>query len=98
MDVNYFGLLRLAQEFGPAMRREGGRPVERHAGHLLSSIALHYPAHGTFSASKAAVFPLSNACVRDAAGRCGHQLFQARSMTSDQALPRRSLAGSLRKP
>ena len=30
MDVNYFGLLRLAQEFGPAMRRaRRGRPVER---------------------------------------------------------------------
>gem|GEM_PF-22256 len=29
MDVNYFGLLRLAQEFGPAMRARRGWPRER---------------------------------------------------------------------
>jgi len=29
MDVNYFGLLRLAQEFGPAMRRPRARMAWR---------------------------------------------------------------------
>jgi len=64
MDVNYFGLLRLAQGFGPAMR---GRAADGAAGatawvNLLSVYALsNYPPHGTFSASKAAALSLSQA-------------------------------------
>ena len=64
MDVNYFGLLRLAQGFGPAMR---GRAADGAAGatawvNLLSIYALsNFPPHGTFSASKAAALSLSQA-------------------------------------
>ena len=57
MDVNYFGLLRLAQEFGPAMRSRGadGKASAVAWVNLLSIYALaNFPPHGTFSASKAA--------------------------------------------
>jgi NAD(P)-dependent dehydrogenase (short-subunit alcohol dehydrogenase family)/uncharacterized OB-fold protein len=66
MDINYFGLLRLAQEFGPALK---GRSAdgETHAAawvNLLSVYALsNYPPHGTFSASKAAAHSLAQ-CLR----------------------------------
>ena len=66
MDVNYFGLLRLAQEFGPAMRGRGA-DGQSHAVawvNLLSVFALsNFPSHGTFSASKAAAWSLSQ-CLR----------------------------------
>jgi NAD(P)-dependent dehydrogenase (short-subunit alcohol dehydrogenase family) len=62
MDVNYLGLLRLAQAFGPAMRAraaEGAVPATAWV-NLLSIHALSaLPAHGTFSAAKAAAFALS---------------------------------------
>ena len=57
MEVNYFGLLRLAQTFAPAMRaRAADQPTSAVAWvNLLSVFALSsLPAHGTFSASKAA--------------------------------------------
>ena len=66
MDINYFGLLRLAQEFGPALR---GRAADGETGatawvNLLSVYALsNFPPHGTFSASKAAALSLSQ-CLR----------------------------------
>jgi NAD(P)-dependent dehydrogenase (short-subunit alcohol dehydrogenase family)/uncharacterized OB-fold protein len=66
MEVNYFGLLRLAQAFGPALR---GRSADgaTHASawvNVLSIYALaNYPAQGTFSASKAAALSLSQ-CLR----------------------------------
>jgi NAD(P)-dependent dehydrogenase (short-subunit alcohol dehydrogenase family)/uncharacterized OB-fold protein len=66
MDINYFGLLRLAQEIGPAMRSRG---IDGPAGpiawvNLLSIYALsNFPSHGTFSASKAAALSLSQ-CLR----------------------------------
>jgi NAD(P)-dependent dehydrogenase (short-subunit alcohol dehydrogenase family)/uncharacterized OB-fold protein len=66
MDVNYFGLLRLAQEFGPVMRSRGadGQSSATAWVNLLSIYALcNYPEHGTFSASKAAAFSLSQ-CLR----------------------------------
>lgn len=62
MEVNYFGLLRLAQAFGPALK---GRAADgaTHATawvNLLSIFALsNFPAQGTFSASKAAALSLS---------------------------------------
>ena len=62
MDVNYLGLLRVAQAFGPAMRAraaEGTIPATAWV-NLLSITALSaLPSHGTFSASKAAAFALS---------------------------------------
>jgi NAD(P)-dependent dehydrogenase (short-subunit alcohol dehydrogenase family)/uncharacterized OB-fold protein len=62
MDVNYLGLLRLAQAFGPAMRAraaEGAAPATAWV-NLLSIYALSaLPSHGTFSAAKAAAFALS---------------------------------------
>lgn len=66
MDINYFGLLRLAQEFGPALK---GRAADRDDSaiawvNLLSIYALaNFPPHGTFSASKAAAYSLSQ-CMR----------------------------------
>lgn len=66
MDVNYFGLLRLAQSFGPALR---GRAADGTSSaiawvNLLSIFALsNFPPHGTFSASKAAAYSLSQ-CLR----------------------------------
>ena len=66
MDVNYFGLLRLAQEFAPAMRARGadGRASAVAWVNLLSIYALaNFPPHGTFSASKAAAHSLAQ-CLR----------------------------------
>jgi NAD(P)-dependent dehydrogenase (short-subunit alcohol dehydrogenase family)/uncharacterized OB-fold protein len=66
MDVNYFGLLRLAQEFGPAMRSRGadGKASAVAWVNLLSIYAhANFPAHGTFSASKAAAHSLAQ-CLR----------------------------------
>ena len=62
MDVNYFGLLRLAQSFGPALRAraaEGSVPSTAWV-NILSIYALSaLPGQGTFSASQAAAFSLS---------------------------------------
>jgi NAD(P)-dependent dehydrogenase (short-subunit alcohol dehydrogenase family) len=66
MDVNYFGLLRLAQEFGPVMRSRGadGQSSAVAWVNVLSIFALsNFPAHGTYSASKAAAYSLSQ-CLR----------------------------------
>jgi short-subunit dehydrogenase len=61
MEVNYLGLLRLAQAFGPAMRARAAEATGATAWvNLLSIHALAaLPSHGTFSASKAAAFALS---------------------------------------
>lgn len=64
MDVNYFGLLRLAQAFGPVMRSRGADgPTSAVAWvNLLSVYALaNFPARGTYSASKAAAGSLAQA-------------------------------------
>ena len=66
MDVNYLGLLRLAQEFGPAMRSRAadGETSAVAWVNLLSIFALsNFPAHGTYSASKAAALSLAQ-CLR----------------------------------
>jgi NAD(P)-dependent dehydrogenase (short-subunit alcohol dehydrogenase family) len=66
MDINYFGLLRLAQGFGPALRSRSADGVTHAAAwvNVLSIYALsNYPPHGTFSASKAAALSLSQ-CLR----------------------------------
>jgi NAD(P)-dependent dehydrogenase (short-subunit alcohol dehydrogenase family)/uncharacterized OB-fold protein len=66
MDVNYFGLLRLAQEIAPAMRARGadGQSSAVAWVNLLSVYALaNFPPHGTFSASKAAAHSLAQ-CLR----------------------------------
>ena len=66
MDVNYFGLLRLAQEFGPALKARGADGVNSAVAwvNLLSIYALtNFPPHGTFSASKAAAHSLAQ-CLR----------------------------------
>jgi NAD(P)-dependent dehydrogenase (short-subunit alcohol dehydrogenase family) len=66
MDVNYFGLLRLAQEFGPAMRSRGADGLASAVAwvNLLSIYALaNFPPHGTFSASKSAAHSLAQ-CLR----------------------------------
>ncbi len=66
MDVNYFGLLRLAQAFGPVMQSRGADGVRSATAwvNLLSIFALsNFPAHGTYSASKAAALSLAQ-CLR----------------------------------
>ena len=66
MEVNYFGLLRLAQAFGPALmsRSNDGSTHATAWVNLLSIYALaNFPAHGTFSASKAAAYSLAQ-CLR----------------------------------
>jgi len=66
MDVNYFGLLRLAQEFAPVMRARGadGQSSAVAWVNLLSIYAhANFPPHGTFSASKAAAHSLAQ-CLR----------------------------------
>ena len=66
MDVNYFGLLRLAQEFGPAMQFRGADGQNSAVAwvNILSVFALsNFPPHGTYSASKAAAFSLTQ-CMR----------------------------------
>ena len=66
MDVNYFGLMRLVQEFGPTLRSRGAAgPASAPAWvNVLSVFALaNFPAHGTFLASKAATHSLSQ-CLR----------------------------------
>jgi NAD(P)-dependent dehydrogenase (short-subunit alcohol dehydrogenase family) len=66
MDINYFGALRLAQEFGPAIK---GRGADGQANaiawvNVLSIYALsNFPPHGTYSASKAAAHSLAQ-CLR----------------------------------
>jgi NAD(P)-dependent dehydrogenase (short-subunit alcohol dehydrogenase family)/uncharacterized OB-fold protein len=64
MDVNYLGLLRLAQSFAPVLQaRAADAPTNAIAWvNILSIFALtNYPPHGTYSASKAAAFSLSQA-------------------------------------
>ncbi len=64
MEVNYFGLLRLAQAFGPVMKARGadGQASAVAWVNLLSIYALsNFPAHGTYAASKAAEYSLSQA-------------------------------------
>ncbi len=61
MEVNYLGLMRLAQAFGPVMRARAAEGTGATAWvNLLSIYALSaLPSHGTFSASKAAALALS---------------------------------------
>ncbi|MGD0102656.1 MAG: hypothetical protein ABSC06_01295 [Rhodopila sp.] len=57
MDIRYFGLLRLAQHFGPTMHARGADGVNAAAGFvdLLSVHALiNWPQYGAFSAAEAA--------------------------------------------
>jgi short-subunit dehydrogenase len=57
MEARYFGLLRLAQHFGPVLRARGADGVNAAAAfvNLLSVYALvSWPAYGAFSAAEAA--------------------------------------------
>jgi NAD(P)-dependent dehydrogenase (short-subunit alcohol dehydrogenase family)/uncharacterized OB-fold protein len=68
MEVNYFGLLRLAQRFAPALkaRAADGKASAVAWVNILSVYALsNLPAHATFSASKAAALSLSQALRAD---------------------------------
>jgi NAD(P)-dependent dehydrogenase (short-subunit alcohol dehydrogenase family) len=71
MDVNYFGLLRLAQEFGPVMRERAadGELSAVAWVNLLSIYALsNFSLHGTYSASKAAALSLAQCLRKEMAG------------------------------
>jgi NAD(P)-dependent dehydrogenase (short-subunit alcohol dehydrogenase family)/uncharacterized OB-fold protein len=66
IDVNYMGLLRLAQAFAPAMQARAANEASAALAwvNLLSVYALsNLPAQGTFCASKAAAFSLAQ-CLR----------------------------------
>jgi NAD(P)-dependent dehydrogenase (short-subunit alcohol dehydrogenase family)/uncharacterized OB-fold protein len=66
MEINYFGLLRLAQEFGPALKGRAADGVTNATAwvNMLSIYALsNFPPHGTYSASKAAAYSLAQ-CLR----------------------------------
>ncbi len=66
MDINYFGALRLAQEFAPALKGRGADGPSHAIAwvNLLSIYALsNFPPHGTYSASKAAAHSLAQ-CLR----------------------------------
>lgn len=66
MEVNYLGLLRLAQAFGPVLKARSADGATHATAwvNLLSIYALsNYPAEGTFSASKAAALSLAQ-CLR----------------------------------
>lgn len=66
MEINYFGALRLAQAFGPALKARAADGVLSATAwvNVLSIYALaNFPPHGTFSASKAAAHSLAQ-CLR----------------------------------
>jgi NAD(P)-dependent dehydrogenase (short-subunit alcohol dehydrogenase family) len=66
MDVRYFGLMRLAQAFGPGMRARGADGVNSAAAfvNLLSVHALmNWPAYGAYSAAEAACLSAAQ-CLR----------------------------------
>ncbi len=66
MDINYFGLLRLAQAFGPALKSRAADGSNNACAwvNILSVYALsNFPSQGTYSASKAAALSLSQ-CLR----------------------------------
>ncbi|MEX3007481.1 SDR family NAD(P)-dependent oxidoreductase [Hoeflea sp. TYP-13] len=66
MDVNFFGMMRLAQAFGPAMRGRGADGQNSAAAwvNILSVYAWsNMPEYGAFSASNAAALSLSQ-CLR----------------------------------
>lgn len=66
METNYFGLMRLIQAFGPAMRARGADGDNSACAwvNLLSVYALsNWPTYGTTSASQAAALSLSQ-CLR----------------------------------
>ncbi|WP_116087613.1 SDR family oxidoreductase [Tropicimonas sp. IMCC34011] len=68
MEVAYFGLMRLAQAFGPAMRARGSDGVRSAVAwvNILSAHALSSdPAYGTFSAANAAALSLSQTLRAD---------------------------------
>lgn len=64
MDIRYFGLLRLAQHFGPTMRARGADGIIAAAAfvNLLSVHALiNWPQYGAFSAAEAACLSAAQA-------------------------------------
>jgi NAD(P)-dependent dehydrogenase (short-subunit alcohol dehydrogenase family) len=66
MEVNYFGALRMAQAFGPALMGRSADGTNNACAwvNLLSIYALaNFPPHGTYSASKAAALSLAQ-CQR----------------------------------
>ena len=68
METNYFGLLRLAQAFAPAMSSRAADGVNNAVAwvNILSIFALsNYAPHNTFSASKAAAYSISQSLRAD---------------------------------
>jgi NAD(P)-dependent dehydrogenase (short-subunit alcohol dehydrogenase family) len=64
MDIRYFGLVRLAQHFGPTMRARGADGVNAAAAfvNLLSVHSLmSWPSYGAFSAAEAACLSAAQA-------------------------------------
>jgi NAD(P)-dependent dehydrogenase (short-subunit alcohol dehydrogenase family)/uncharacterized OB-fold protein len=79
METNYFGLLRLAQSFGPAMKSRAADGAKHAVAwvNLLSIFALvGWPAQGTFAASKAAALSLSQSLRADLMASGGIRVIQ----------------------
>jgi NAD(P)-dependent dehydrogenase (short-subunit alcohol dehydrogenase family)/uncharacterized OB-fold protein len=71
MEINYFGLMRLIQAFGPAMRSRGADGDNSACAwvNLLSVYALsNWAVYGTTSASQAAAYSLSQSLRSEFAG------------------------------
>ncbi|MBK0328939.1 SDR family NAD(P)-dependent oxidoreductase [Rhodobacteraceae bacterium F11138] len=71
LEVNYLGLMRLAQAFGPAMRARGGDGINSAAAwvNILSANALAAdPTHAGYSAASAAALSLTQSLRADLRG------------------------------
>lgn len=66
MDVNYFGVLRTCRAFAPSLKSQGGGAIVN----ILSAAALsNVPILGTYSASKAAAYSLTQGVRAELAGQ-----------------------------
>ena len=66
MEVRYFGLLRLAQAFGPVLRARGAdgpAPAAALVNLIAAQALMNWPAFGTFSAAEAATLSAAQ-CLR----------------------------------
>lgn len=87
MDVNVFGMMRLAQAFGPAMKRRKARDDGALSAwvNILSVFAWsNLPALGAFSASNAAALSLSQ-CLRAELGPGGVRVMNVFTGPTDDA-------------
>jgi short-subunit dehydrogenase len=62
MEVNYFGTLSMIRAFSPVLKNNGGGAIAN----ILSVASLvNFPMLGSYSASKAALYSLTQAFVQN---------------------------------